>query len=142
MSEQVFRQKNLDKIRSPESLNDYLRVANPGVWLMLATALLLLVGACVWGVFGHIETTLPTVAAVKDGRAVCHVLSSGGAEKAPEVGMMLRIDDMSCPITAAEYVPEADAFDYLVEADMLLPDGVYEAVIVTESVRPFSFLWN
>ncbi len=31
MNEQLFRKKSLDKVQSSESLNDYVRVANPGV---------------------------------------------------------------------------------------------------------------
>lgn len=30
MSDQIFRKKSLDRISSPEQLNDYIRVANPG----------------------------------------------------------------------------------------------------------------
>ncbi|HAG12584.1 MAG TPA: NHLP bacteriocin system secretion protein, partial [Ruminococcus sp.] len=33
---QVFRKKSLDRISSPEQLTDYLRVTNPGIWVVLA----------------------------------------------------------------------------------------------------------
>ena len=36
MSDQIFRKKSLDRISSPEQLNDYIRVANPGIWMILA----------------------------------------------------------------------------------------------------------
>ena len=32
---QIFRQKTLDRIASPEQLNDYLRATRPGIWIML-----------------------------------------------------------------------------------------------------------
>ena len=38
MSDQIFRKKSLDRISSPEQLNDYIRVANPGIWMILAAA--------------------------------------------------------------------------------------------------------
>ena len=41
---QIFRQKSLDQISSPEQLHDYLHVTNPTVWLALAAVILLLVG--------------------------------------------------------------------------------------------------
>ena len=41
----LFRKKSIDRIQSPEQLNDYLRVANPAVWVLLAAILLLLAGA-------------------------------------------------------------------------------------------------
>ena len=45
MSKPLFREKNLKKVNSPESLNDYVRVSNPGVWLLLAAVIALLAGA-------------------------------------------------------------------------------------------------
>ena len=49
MSDQIFRKKSLDRISSPEQLNDYIRVANPGIWMILAAVIILLAGVCVWG---------------------------------------------------------------------------------------------
>ena len=48
MENQIFRKKSVERVASPEQLNDYVRVANPGVWLALAAVLALLVGACIW----------------------------------------------------------------------------------------------
>ena len=31
----LFREKNLERLESPEKLNDYLRVTSPGVWMIL-----------------------------------------------------------------------------------------------------------
>lgn len=37
-----FRQESLDRAKSPEQLDDYIRVSNPGVWMVLGAVLLLL----------------------------------------------------------------------------------------------------
>ena len=37
----LFREKSLEAVESPESLNDYLRVTSPGVWLILAAVICL-----------------------------------------------------------------------------------------------------
>ena len=50
----MFREKNLERLESPEKLNDYLRVTSPGVWLVMATIIVLLAGVCIWGVLGRI----------------------------------------------------------------------------------------
>ena len=55
MSDSVFRQKSMDKITSPEQMNDYIRVSNPSVWMVLAAVIVLLLGVCVWGAFGHLD---------------------------------------------------------------------------------------
>lgn len=47
MNEQVFRKKSVDRVSSPEQLNEYIRVSNPGVWMILAAIIVLLVGAIV-----------------------------------------------------------------------------------------------
>ena len=31
MDNQIFRKKNIERVSSPEQLNDYVRVSNPGV---------------------------------------------------------------------------------------------------------------
>ena len=41
----LFRKKSMEKVTSPEQLNDYIRVSNPGVWTVLAAVVILLAGA-------------------------------------------------------------------------------------------------
>ena len=46
----VFRSANLERMSSPEKLNDYITVSNPSVWIILAAIAIMLIGALVWGV--------------------------------------------------------------------------------------------
>ena len=39
----IFREKSIERIESPEKLNDYLRVTSPAVWIVLA-AMIQLIG--------------------------------------------------------------------------------------------------
>lgn len=41
MEDKVFRKKSLERMSSPEQLGDYIRVANPGIWLIMAAVILL-----------------------------------------------------------------------------------------------------
>ncbi len=50
----LFREKSLQKVQSPEALNDYIRVTKPSVWIVLAALVLLLAGMLVWSVFGTV----------------------------------------------------------------------------------------
>ena len=54
MSE-VFRKKSLDRISSPEALNDYIHVTSPSVWLVLIAIVVLLLGMLAWSVLGTVE---------------------------------------------------------------------------------------
>ena len=55
----IFRQKSIDRVSSPEQLNDYIRVTTPSVWLVLAAIILLLVGMLAWSVLGTVEARNP-----------------------------------------------------------------------------------
>ncbi|MBQ9881500.1 MAG: hypothetical protein IJM42_02690 [Synergistes sp.] len=50
----IFREKSLKKVSSPESLNDYIRVTTPSVWIVLAALVVLLAGMLVWSIFGSV----------------------------------------------------------------------------------------
>lgn len=51
----IFRQKSLDRVSSPEQLNDYIRVTKPSVWLVLLALIVLLAGLLIWSIFGTVE---------------------------------------------------------------------------------------
>ena len=55
MNNSIFRQKSIDRVSSPEQLNDYIRVTSPRIWLVIAAVLFLLAGMILWGVFGSVE---------------------------------------------------------------------------------------
>ena len=54
-SKQIFREKSLERVSSPEQLDDYIKVTTPSVWIILAATIVLLAGMIIWGVFGKIE---------------------------------------------------------------------------------------
>ena len=64
---------------SPEQLNDYIKVTNPGVWMVLEAIVILLVGVCVWGVFGKLETKLSVAAVSGDGQTLLYVKEKNAA---------------------------------------------------------------
>lgn len=51
----IFRQKSIDRVSSPEQLNDYIRVTTPGVWLVLLALVILLLGMLAWSILGTVE---------------------------------------------------------------------------------------
>ncbi len=160
MSEQpkvkLFREKSLEAVESPESLNDYLRVTSPGVWLVLAAVIALLVGAILWGIFGHIRTTSQVAVTVEDGKAFCYVpytqidgvMSQGvvtvdGKEypmdTEAECELILVPEDASIRLKKAGELSAGDPV-ILVPADTDLEDGIYAGVAVTEDLHPISLL--
>ena len=152
----LFREKSLEAVESPESLNDYLRVTSPGVWLILAAVICLLVGAILWGVFGHIRTTATVAVQVKDSQATCYV-PYAQVDNIMAQGV-ITIDDQDYPLdTEGEHelvvlesgtslrllkAGNLNAGDpvVLVKVDADLADGVYSGVAVTEDLKPISLL--
>ena len=51
----IFRKKSMDRVSGPESLNDYIRVTSPSVWIALLALVVLLAGMLAWSIFGRIE---------------------------------------------------------------------------------------
>ncbi len=45
----IFRKTSLDRISSPEGLNDYIKVSRPSLWLILGAIAVLLAAAIFWG---------------------------------------------------------------------------------------------
>ena len=59
MENGLFRQKSIDRISSPESLHDYMRVTSPRLWMILAAIIALLAGFIVFASMATMENTMP-----------------------------------------------------------------------------------
>ena len=139
MSEEIFRKKSLDKVKSPENLDDYIQVSNPGVWLLLFSVIVLLAGACVWGIFGHIDSTVPAAVHIENSQAVCEIDEENISTV--KVGQTVKIED--CEAVIESIGEKTDAGYPCVLSDISsLSDGFYEGKIIVESYKPLSFILN
>ncbi len=137
MDNQLFRKQSMDRISSPEKLEDYMRVTSPGIWMILTAVIVLLAGLIICASIGKVETKYPVEAGVSEGNA--SVLLDADTEYTVQKGMTLRIGDGDYKIGS---VRRLESGETAVTADVPLPDGTYEAQIVTESITPISFLTN
>lgn len=160
MNDKIFRKKVIDRMSSPEQLNDRIKVTNPGVWMILAAIVILLIGICVWGIFGKLETKLTVAAESHDGQTVLYVKESDISSVKENMSVSVNDDtDNTYDILSISQTPVAvtDEIDeyarhtggldlgewvYIVQIDGTLPDGVYKAQIVTDSVSPLHFVFN
>ena len=113
-----------------------MRVTTPGTWMLLLAVIILLGGLLVCSVLGRVETTVSGKAQVQGGTATVEVEEK--TEKV-EPGMTLRIGDLE---TSVEQVRREEDGAAYASAAVDLPDGNYDAVIVTESISPITFLVN
>ena len=130
----IFRKETLDRISSPEQLSDYLRVTTPGLWVIIAAVIAMLVGFFVWMSVGIIETTVPAGMSTRDHSAEVAIIS-GDAQIATD--MTLRVGGQETTILSTK----TDDYGRTVgSAEVDLPDGMYEGSLVTESIHPIQFL--
>lgn len=156
MKKEIFREKSIERVSSPEQLDDYIKVTSPGMWMVMGAVILLLAGVCVWGIFGHLDTVIKTPVVVKDGTLSCYIKEADREQIA--VGMQVEVKGAEHSILSVSDAPvEAlglltpyamhiggltdGEWVYVAVAETELADGVYEGEVV-ERIAPATFIFN
>lgn len=159
MARSIFRKTSIDRVSNPEQLNDYIRVTNPGVWMIMSAVILLLSGIFVWGIFGKLDTTVTVGAVTDNNQTVCFIKEAD--REVLEEGMQVRIGEDVYHIRSISQQPVQvdDSFaQYLLHVGNLAEgewvyiadlDNTYnedgmiaEAKIIIESIAPMHFVMN
>lgn len=157
MSE-LFRKKSVERVTSPEQLNDYIRVSNPGVWMVLAAVVILLAGVCVWGFFGRLDTKKQASGVCENGKLTCYIKSDDIADVKEDT--IISVDGKEYTVKSVSSSPvrlDGEKDSYLIylggfsETDWVfsvtvdapdLADGEYSVDVITKRVSPISFVLN
>ena len=157
MAEQIFREKSLKKISSPEELNDYVKVANPGIWLLLVGVIILLVGFFAWGALGQIETKIDAACVSEDGKLKVYVKEADMNEITLNTELTINDEEYKIRSISDDPVQVDSLFNeymlhignlkegewvYVLNLDSNLKAGVYKAKVVKEKIKPLSLLFN
>jgi hypothetical protein len=164
MDNQLFRQKSIERISSPEELHDYMRVTSPRLWMLLGAIVLLLVGFIVYASTATMENVMAIKAEVENFGGVEDDGTEWGwssvsatlplsMKDTVSAGMEVRIGGEKGKITLLnQQIATGDSGDEggnllfiyieMEKKNFQLPDGLYDADLVLESSTPFSFLWN
>ena len=142
MGKKLFRQSEQELGTSPEQLQDYIRVTNPLVWMILVAVILLLAGGIVAASFGKVEVTLNASAYVESGTAYIDMATPNASKL--KKGMTVRFTEQD---TEAQSEKIEWLTSELAEASFTvdLPDATqypYPCVVVTDVVSPITFLIN
>ena len=125
--------------------------------MVLLAIVVLLIGVCVWGVVGHLDTTLQTVAIGENGQMTIYIRESDISSV--KQGMPVSVGGAEYTIAELSVNPETagDGFDeyalhvggiqrgeWLYAASLSGPytEGIHGAEITTESISPMSFVIN
>lgn len=157
MDKNIFREKSVDNISSPDSLNDYIRVVSPSVWATIAAIIVLLLGFTIWGVLGSLDTVINAVVVSENGNVTAYInetdsssvltkniitISGQDYSYNPDesIGKKLNMGDDETLITMLGGSDNTRIRCFAVEGD--IPEGVYNGSIVVDSVKPMSFIIN
>ena len=154
----LFRQQSLQALDAPgENLNAYLRVTTPGVWMVLIAVILFLAGTCVWGTLAHIHTEVPVSIISSSDDVICYVPQNAVNALNEHPVVKLAGEDLLVSKQAGEALiiqnekdqelygagtQELGTVVIPVSVSAELKEGSYEGRIVTEDIRPISFLFN
>lgn len=156
----IFREKSLERVKSPEQLEEYIHVSNPSVWMILGAIVALLAGLLIWGAVGTIEEKVPGALVVRGGAATCYVDQTRSADVAPgdrlrvegdkaESGMVTGVAEQ--PVSTSmlaqavgtalgqdTFGTSAWAAELAVSSD--LPEGIYAVDVITAVYHPIALL--
>ena len=135
--QQIFREKIINQISSPDELNEYLKVASPSVWVILAAVILLLFGVIVWASTGTLETR--SDAYIEASANELHVYVSDNKSEFLSSGDIVRVQGQECVITDVQKDETGRTYGI---AALKIADGVYNGEAVVETIRPISFLFR
>ena len=136
-TEQIYRQKSLDRISSPEQMHDYMRVTSPQLWMILAVIISLLAGLIIFSATTKMESAI-TVKGTVTGKT-CVLQLDASQRNNLDPGMSVRIDGKEAVITSF-YLDRNGLTGNVELGDLDIAEGEYDVEIVTESTNPIDFL--
>lgn len=157
MKNNIFREKSIEKISSPEQINDYLKTSHPSIKAILTAIVILIAGALIWSVFGKLEIASPSVAVCENGKVYCYIqekdvnklTADTYAKIDNEKYQLTNISKLPSPVieTLSPYAVHVAGFEnddwvYTAEIEAPLDDGIYSADIIIQSVSPISLFIN
>lgn len=162
MSGNLFREKSMERISSPEQLNDYIKVAYLGVWLVMGTVIVFLLAVGFWGFTGTIDNTVEEKG-YSDGENIYCYLTEEQVQDVCE-GQKGRIGEVPVEVESVSEVPDnyddmvsrignekavhalrisEDDWKYLVTlSSEKKMTGFVDISITTDSVSPIAYLFN
>ena len=146
MEKTLFRKESYDRISSPEQMRDYMRVTSPRLWMLLAAMIALLAGFLVYASTTMMETTLE-LSATADQSGVIQAAVTPEQARNLEIGMKVRIGGKNARVAEIVQMLGGEKGKQTIvliepEEDLVLPEGLYQATVVTESISPIDFLMN
>ena len=137
-NKQVFRKSVMDRLSSPEELNEYLHVTRPSVWIALVAVIIILVGALIWSSVTYIESYVDVKAEVKNGTMTVLLDRDTPFLERIEVGQDVITGSTTTQIAGIGYREDG----YIATAPSTLADGTYDVKIKFSKTQLLGMIFN
>ena len=135
---ELYRKESMERIQSPEQLNDYLRITNPSVWVVLGAVIVLLAGLLIWGSFARIDSHADGTAMVENGVMTVWFDENAQIQNIAS-GMDVTVGNTASAITSVGLSADGQVFAL---ANTDLADGVYDARVTYRRTQVMKLLFN
>ena len=138
MKQTIFRKESVERISSPEQLNDYLHVTSPALWVVLCAVAILLAGLLAWSSVTAVESYAAGTAEASDGVLT---VTFDDAQQAKNVvpGMDVTVGELAVPILS---VGTDENGRTIAVANADIPDGSYSARVGYRRTQIIQMLFN
>ena len=98
MESRLFRKQSVDRVSSPEQLQDYMKVTNPGIWMVLAAVIVLLAGLIASSALATLESSVPAQGEALAGTGEIYLELPLAQKDVVQPGMEVRVANQSAHV--------------------------------------------
>lgn len=164
----IFRQESLDRIESPEKLDQYIKVSRPTTWVVLAGLLIVTLGALIWSFSGTLPEIMQTRGVTMTGNQVSLFVEPANLELVKTGDAVeITLPDQSkvsgtvsevgkIPLSAVDLAEEINeqwiveqistdlyTYEILVTTDENIPAGlIVDGDVTVREIHPIEYLLN
>ena len=138
MSSNIEQGTNAQTISSPEQLNDYLKVTNPKIWMLLVAVVLLVGGLLLWSGFTTMESYATGTARAVGGELAVTFDDPNKALKV-QPGMEMQVGDVKTEVLTVGFDENGNL---VASAQAHIPDGSYAVRVGYKTEQVLSMLLN
>lgn len=114
----LLNTKSKEKLHNADDLDDYVRVARPGAWVLLLACALLIGGLVIWGLFGTVRVNVNGTAARIGDTVLCFLTEEDASHVG--VGNDAHVDDAQLAVASISDIPlSSDEAAEILESDYL-----------------------
>ena len=150
----IFRQAALDRLSSPEQLDQLMQVTTPKAWLALATCCVLVFIAVAWGIWGSIQVNvygkgilikhggLFVATAFGDGRVIQILVEEGQHVTNKQVLVRLQVPELELKIKQAQMLQTNLESEFNILTNHLATEREKETNYVAAQVETYGIISN